>query len=76
MPKTKRHKVFISFHDDDKEYKDEFVRRMGDGIVNKSVDDDDIDDTNIRLGESGLGNQLWLATEPEQTQMRFIGHLK
>ena len=50
MPEAPRHKVFISFHDDDKKYKDTFVRRMGDRIVDKSVDDDDIDDTNIRLG--------------------------
>ena len=49
MSQTPRHKVFISFHDDDKKYKDMFVRRMGDGIVNKSVDDGDIEITNIRL---------------------------
>ena len=49
MSQTPRHKVFISFHDDDKKYKDKFVRRMGDGIVDKSVDDGDIEITNIRL---------------------------
>ena len=44
-----RHKVFISFHDEDKKYKDRFVLMMGDGIVNRSVDDDDIDDANIKV---------------------------
>ena len=43
-----RHKVFISFYHDDQEYKDLFVQMMGDDIVDKSVEDDDIDDRNIK----------------------------
>jgi len=42
-----RHKVFISYHHEDQAYKDEFVRAMGDDFVDKSVEDGDIDDTNI-----------------------------
>ena len=45
---TPRHKVFISFHSDDQNYKDRFVAMMGGDIVDKSVHDDDIDDTNIQ----------------------------
>ena len=45
MPKTKRHKVFISyFHDDDQEWKGRFVRMMGDRMVDKSVNIGDIAD--------------------------------
>ena len=40
-----RHKTFISFHNDDMAYKDEFVRMLGDDIVDKSVNVDDIDDS-------------------------------
>lgn len=43
-----RHKVFISFHSDDQNYKDRFVAMMDGDIVDKSVHDDDIDDTNIQ----------------------------
>ena len=39
-----RHKAFVSFHHDDQSYKDWFVRTMGDDIVDKSVEDGDIDD--------------------------------
>ena len=48
MAQTKRHKVFISFHHDpdDQVYKDWFVQVMGDDIVDKSVEDGDIDDQN------------------------------
>ena len=42
-----RHKVFISFHEDDMEYKRRFLQMMGDLIVDVSVDEDDIDDTNL-----------------------------
>ena len=42
-----RHKVFISYHHEDQAYKDEFVRAMGDDFVDKSVEDGDIDDTNL-----------------------------
>ena len=44
-----KHKVFISYHDEDREYKDRFVRNMGDSIIDKSVHEDDIDDTNIKV---------------------------
>ena len=45
MPKTKRHKVFISYyHQDDQERKDQFLRMMGDRIVDRSVDIGDIID--------------------------------
>ena len=37
------HKVFVSFHHDDERYKNDFCRRMGGDIVDKSVDDGDID---------------------------------
>lgn len=42
-----RHKVFISFHHDNQNYKDRFVEMMERNFVDKSVHDDDIDDTNI-----------------------------
>ena len=47
---TPRHKVFVSFHHaaKDQKYKDLFVRLMGDDIVDKSVEDGDIDDLNIK----------------------------
>ena len=44
---TPRHKVFISFHHDDQGYKDWFVGLMGDDIVDQSVEDGDIDDSNL-----------------------------
>lgn len=40
-----RHKVFVSFHNDDMVYKNRFVRMLGDDIVDKSVNVDDIDDS-------------------------------
>ena len=39
-----RHKVFISFHHEDQAYKDSFVRMMESNIVDRSIDDGDIDD--------------------------------
>ena len=45
---TRRHKVFVSFHHDDQKYKDKFVRAMGDDFVDKSVEDGDINDTNLK----------------------------
>ena len=48
MAQTKRHKVFISYHVDDQEYKDLFAQMMENDIVDKSVKDDDIDDTNLK----------------------------
>ena len=48
---TPRHRVFISFHNDDQTYKDVFVQMMGSSIVDESVSDDDIDDTNLNVSE-------------------------
>lgn len=48
MSQTNRHKVFVSFYHDDQEYKDLFVRMMGEDMVDKSVEDGDIDDLNIK----------------------------
>ena len=42
-----RHKVFISCHDQDREYKKRFRQMMGDLVVDVSVDEDDIDDTGL-----------------------------
>ena len=42
MPQTRRHRVFISFHHEDQRYKDEFVRMMGDKMIDESVDIGDI----------------------------------
>ena len=44
-----KHRVFISYHDADREYKDRFVRNMGDSIIDESVRADDIDDTNLQV---------------------------
>ena len=44
-----RHKVFISYHDEDREHKDRFVRNVGDSIIDESVQVDDIDDTNLKV---------------------------
>ena len=49
MAQTKRHKVFISYHVDDQEDKDRFAQMMENDIVDKSVKDDDIDDTNLKV---------------------------
>ena len=46
--KTPRHKVFISFHEKDIEYKKRFVRMMKRHLVDKSVEVNDIDDRNIK----------------------------
>lgn len=52
MPKTKRHKVFISYyHEQDQEYKDRFVQMMKDYIVDESVDVGNIVDRNLPLDE-------------------------
>jgi len=47
MYQSPRHKVFISFHHEDQAYKDWFVRMMGEDIVDESVGDGDIDDSNL-----------------------------
>ena len=41
-----RHRVFVSFHHEDQQYKDYFINAMGDDIVDQSVSDGDIDDSN------------------------------
>jgi len=43
---TATHKVFVSFHHDDEEYKTLFTEMMGGNIVDKSVGDGDIDPQN------------------------------
>ena len=43
----RRHNVFISHHDADREYKRRFIQMMGDFIVDMSVDEEDIDDTDL-----------------------------
>ena len=43
-----KHKVFISFHEQDIEYKESFVRMMGRRIVDRSVDTGSIDDTGLK----------------------------
>ena len=45
MAKTPRHRVFISFHEQDIKYKEKFVHMMGKRIVDRSVDTGNIDDT-------------------------------
>ena len=42
MPQTRRRRVFVSFHHEDQRYKDEFVRMMGDRMIDESVDIGDI----------------------------------
>lgn len=46
-----RHKVFVSFHERDIEYKEKFVRLMEDRIIDKSVDTRDIDDTGLKAAK-------------------------
>ena len=44
MPRVPTHKVFVSFHhENDERYKLEFCRRMGSNIVDRSVENGDID---------------------------------
>ena len=43
MAPVPRHKVFISFHEQDIKYKQDFVRKMGKRIVDRSVDTGNID---------------------------------
>ena len=47
LTSTHRHNVFISHHDADREYKRRLNQMMGDFIVDMSVDEDDIDDTDL-----------------------------
>ena len=48
MAPIPRHKVFISFHEDDVKYKNQFVRMMGGRTVDRSVKVGNIDDSNIK----------------------------
>ena len=47
MHQAPRHRVFISFHHQDQEYKDWLVRTMSEDIVDESVGDGDIDDGHL-----------------------------
>ena len=47
--KIPRRKVFISFHEDDIDYKERFVHKARSVIIDKSVDTGDIDDTGIKV---------------------------
>ena len=46
--KIPKHKVFISFHEEDIKYKEAFVRMMGKRIVDRSVDTGNIDDIGLK----------------------------
>ena len=48
MAQTPRHKVFISFHEQDIKCKEDFVRMMGKRIVDRSVDTDNINDAGLK----------------------------
>ena len=48
MPRAKRHRVFISFHEQDIKRKEAFVRMMVKRIVDRSVDTGNIDDTGLK----------------------------
>ncbi len=43
-----RHRVFISYHDKDRKWMEQFVRQMGAQIVDRSVKVNSIDDRNIK----------------------------
>ena len=47
MYQVPRHRVFVSFHQEDDVYKDWFVQVMDDDFVDESVGDGDIDDDNL-----------------------------
>ena len=49
MPDIPRHKVFLSFHEQDIKDKERFVRMMGNRIVDRSVDTGNIDDTDLKV---------------------------
>ena len=47
---TQRHKVFISYyHDDDQGFKDQFVHKARNVVIDRSVDTADIDDTGLKV---------------------------
>ena len=49
MPETQKHKVFISFHEDDIGYKERFVQKGKNVFVDRSVDTGDIKDEGIKV---------------------------
>ena len=49
MANIPTHKVFVSFHHEDESYKEVFCRYMGSDIVDKSVDDGDVN-PNFQMG--------------------------
>ena len=49
MSRFPRRKVFISFYNDDQDYKDRFVQKARNVIVDKSVDTGRIDDTSLKV---------------------------
>ena len=49
MARGPRRKVFISFHNDDHEFKDRLVQKARSVIVDKSVDTGEIDDANLKV---------------------------
>ena len=52
MARSRRRRVFISFHhQEDQELKDRFVRMMGDHIVDRSVSTGDIIDQDLTVDE-------------------------
>ena len=53
MTTVPRHNVFISHHhEQDQEYKDRFVRMMGDNMIDRSIDTGDIVDDNLPTDET------------------------
>lgn len=48
VAKTSRRKIFVSCYKGDLAYKDQVLQWLGDDIVDKSVHEDDIDDTGLK----------------------------
>ena len=56
MPRQPRHKVFVSYHhENDQRYKDRLVEEMAADIVDRSVEDGDIDE---RLGTEAIWEEI------------------
>ena len=51
MAKTTRRKVFVSYHDtdEDRDYKERFLQKASNVIIDKSVNTGDIDDTDLEV---------------------------
>ena len=49
MYEPPRHKVFLSYHNADQRWKDQFVRLFGGDFIDKSVEDGDIDDEKLSV---------------------------